>query len=127
MRGPTSRADSSSRAGRNSPVSNRRCGRWRDHRQVIDGILHRVRTGVHWRDLTERFGPWKPVYERHGLWSADETWERLLQQVQADADAAGEIDWDSSVTRWAFEEATASRRPGQGAPCLGGLGHGCGR
>ena len=79
------------------PVSNRRCGRWRDHRQVIDGILHRVRTGVHWRDLPERFGPWKTVYERHRLWSADGTWERLLQQVQAAADAAGEIDWDASV------------------------------
>lgn len=25
------------------------------------------------------------------------TWERLLQQVQAAADAAGEIDWDISV------------------------------
>ncbi|MFF1510052.1 transposase [Streptomyces sp. NPDC058326] len=36
--------------GRFLPVSNRRCGRWRDHRQVIDGILHRVRTGVQWRD-----------------------------------------------------------------------------
>lgn len=47
-----------------------RCGRWRDHRQVIDGILHRVRTGVQWRDLPERFGPWKTVYERHRLWSA---------------------------------------------------------
>lgn len=70
------------------PVSNGRCGRWRDHRQVIDGILHRVRTGVHWRDLPERFGPWKTVYERHRLWSADGTWERLLQQVQAAADAA---------------------------------------
>ncbi|WP_405859461.1 transposase [Streptomyces sp. NBC_00090] len=46
------------------PVSNGRCGRWRDHRQVIDGILHRVRTGVQWRDLPERFGPWKTVYER---------------------------------------------------------------
>ncbi|MGW6577395.1 IS5 family transposase [Streptomyces sp. NPDC054945] len=79
------------------PVSNRRCGRWRDHRQVIDGILHRVRTGVQWRDLPERFGPWKTVYERHRLWSADGTWERLLQQVQAAADAAGEIDWDVSV------------------------------
>ncbi|MEU1290532.1 IS5 family transposase [Kitasatospora sp. NPDC005856] len=79
------------------PVSNRRCGRWRDHRQVIDGILHRVRTGVHWRDLTERFGPWKTVYERHRLWSADGTWERLLQRVQAEADAAGEIDWNISV------------------------------
>lgn len=79
------------------PVSNQRCGRWRDHRQVIDGILHRVRTGVQWRELPERFGPWKTVYERHRLWSADGTWERLLQQVQAAADAAGEIDWDVSV------------------------------
>ncbi|WP_369824369.1 IS5 family transposase [Kitasatospora sp. Root187] len=79
------------------PVSNGRCGRWRDHRQVIDGILHRVRTGVQWRDLPERFGPWKTVYERHRLWSADGTWERLLQQAQAAADAAGEIDWDVSV------------------------------
>lgn len=79
------------------PVSNGRCGRWRDHRQVIDGILHRVRTGVHWRDLPERFGPWKTVYERHRLWSADGTWERLLQQVQAEADAVGAIDWDVSV------------------------------
>ncbi|MEV5416171.1 IS5 family transposase [Streptomyces albogriseolus] len=79
------------------PVSNGRCGRWRDLRQVIDGILHRVRTGVQWRDLPERFGPWKTVYERHRLWSADGTWERLLQQVQAAADIAGEIDWDISV------------------------------
>lgn len=31
------------------------------------------------------------------MWSADGTWERLLQQVQAEADAAGEIDWDISV------------------------------
>ncbi|MGM9337641.1 IS5 family transposase [Streptomyces murinus] len=79
------------------PVSNKRCGRWRDHRQVIDGILHRVRTGVQWRDLPERFGPWKTVYERHRQWSADGTWERLLQQVQAEADAAGELEWDISV------------------------------
>ncbi|MDQ1014493.1 hypothetical protein QFZ43_005797 [Streptomyces afghaniensis] len=64
---------------------------------MIDGILHRVRTGVQWRDLPERFGPWKTVYERHRLWSADGTWERLLQQVQAAADVAGEIDWDISV------------------------------
>ncbi len=79
------------------PVSNGRCGRWRDYRQVIDGILHRARTGVQWRDLPERFGPWKTVYERHRLWSGDGTWERLLQQVQAASDAAGDIDWDISV------------------------------
>ncbi|MGW4851236.1 transposase [Streptomyces sp. NPDC004288] len=36
------------------PVSNGRCGRWRDHRQMIDGILHRVRTGVQWQSLVAR-------------------------------------------------------------------------
>ncbi|MFC9825364.1 IS5 family transposase [Streptomyces erythrochromogenes] len=79
------------------PTGNNRCGRWRDHRQVVNGILHRVRTGVQWRDLPERYGPWKTVYERHRRWSADGTWGRLLQQVQAQADAAGGIDWDVSV------------------------------
>uniref|UniRef100_UPI003570CCC1 IS5 family transposase n=1 Tax=Kitasatospora griseola TaxID=2064 RepID=UPI003570CCC1 len=79
------------------PVSNGRCGRWRDHRQVIDGILYRTRTGVPWRDLPERYGSWKTVHERHRRWSADGTWERLLQRVQAEADAAGGIDWDVSV------------------------------
>ncbi|MEU0381940.1 transposase, partial [Streptomyces cyaneofuscatus] len=52
------------------PTGNNRCGRWRDHRQVVNGILHRVRTGVQWRDLPERYGPWKTVYERHRRWSA---------------------------------------------------------
>ncbi|MGW0877164.1 transposase [Streptomyces sp. NPDC002740] len=49
------------------PVSDRRCGRWPDHRQVIDVILHQARTGVQWRDLPERFGPWKTVYDRQCL------------------------------------------------------------
>ncbi len=46
------------------PVGNGRCGRWWDQRQVIDGILHWVRTGVHWRDLPERLGTRQTVYER---------------------------------------------------------------
>ncbi|RAJ64137.1 putative transposase of IS4/5 family DUF4096 [Streptomyces sp. PsTaAH-130] len=79
---------------------------------MIDGILHRVRTGAHWRDLPERFGPWKTVYERHRLWSADGTWERLLQAVQAEADAVGDIDWavsvDSTIVR-AHQHAAGAR------------------
>ncbi|RPE26643.1 transposase [Streptomyces sp. Ag109_O5-1] len=78
-------------------VSDRRCGRWRDHRQVINGVLYRIRTGVQWRDLPERYGSWKTVHERHRRWSADGTWELLLQRVQAEAGAAGDIDWDVSV------------------------------
>lgn len=79
------------------PTSNNRCGRWRDHRQVINGIIHRLSTGCQWRKLPERFGPWQTVHSRHMLWSADGTWERLLQRVQAIADAAGEVDWNVNI------------------------------
>lgn len=90
---------------------------------MIDGILHRVRTGAQWRDLPERFGPWKTVYERYRLWSADGTWERLLQQVQASADAAGEIDWDVSVDSTvvrAHQHAAGARTDPSPAPASKG-------
>ncbi|MFI9293694.1 transposase [Streptomyces gardneri] len=45
------------------PVSNNRCGRWRDHRQVINGIIHRMGTGVQWRELPERGEPSDPAQE----------------------------------------------------------------
>ncbi|ABP55105.1 hypothetical protein Strop_2661 [Salinispora tropica CNB-440] len=48
--------------------------RWRDHRQVINGILWKLRTGAPWRDLPERFGPWKTCHERLRRWTADGTW-----------------------------------------------------
>ena len=41
-----------------------RGGQWRDHRQVINAILWKLRTGAPWRDLPERYGPWKTARER---------------------------------------------------------------
>ncbi|WP_435246920.1 IS5 family transposase, partial [Streptomyces sp. NRRL F-5630] len=91
-----------------------RGGRWNDHRVVVNGILFRVRTGVPWRDLPERYGSWKTVYERHRRWSADGTWDRILQVVLADADLAGRIDWsmvgvDSTSCR-AHQHAAGARK-----------------
>jgi transposase len=60
---------------------------------VINGILYRLRTGVLWRDLPPRFGPWKTVYERHRRWSADDTWDEILRRLLGQADAEGRIDW----------------------------------
>ncbi|AJC52787.1 putative IS1648 transposase [Streptomyces sp. 769] len=94
------------------PVSNNRCGRWRDHRQVVNGIIHRLSTGVQWRELPERFGPWKTVHKRHLLWSADGTWEMLLQHVLALADAEGNIDWTSmSIPPRCVPTSTPPERP----------------
>ncbi|MFI5571897.1 transposase [Streptomyces sp. NPDC051740] len=36
-----------------------RGGRWRDHRQVIDAIAFKYRTGKPWTDLPGHFGSWK--------------------------------------------------------------------
>ncbi|MDC0773357.1 IS5 family transposase [Streptomyces sp. HD] len=93
-----------------------RGGRWKSHRRVINGILFRQRTGIPWRDLPPRFGKWKTVYDRHRRWSADGTWDRILQAVQADADADGRIDWtmvgvDSTSCRAHQHAAGARARP----------------
>src|SRR5258708_32279609 len=46
------------------PAPGSRSGRWRDHRQVINGILWKLRTGAPWRDLPNRYGPWDTCPER---------------------------------------------------------------
>ena len=33
-------------------------------RSFVDAVIFRARTGVPWRDLPERFGPWQSVYNR---------------------------------------------------------------
>nr|WP_237281890.1 IS5 family transposase [Streptomyces griseochromogenes] len=102
------------------PVSNNRCGRWRDHRQVINGIIHRLGTGAQWRELPERFGPWKTVHKRHLRWSADGIWERLLHHLQAVADAVSDIDWDIDVDSTSIRAhqhaAGAARKPPPALP-----------
>src|SRR5688500_14177873 len=40
----------------------RRGGRWRDHRQVIEAIAWKYRTGSPWRELPDRYGPWQTAY-----------------------------------------------------------------
>jgi len=92
-------------AGRSRP--------WRDHRQVVEGIVFRYRTGVAWRDLPGRFGPWQTVWKRHHRFATDGTWDKLLRVIQAEADAAGRVDWnvsvDSSIVRAHQHSATAKR------------------
>jgi transposase len=46
------------------PASGRPGGQWADHRRVLNGILWKLATGVPWRDLPERYGPWQTCYER---------------------------------------------------------------
>ncbi|MFE1036675.1 IS5 family transposase [Streptomyces sp. NPDC058807] len=80
-------------------------------------MVYKIRTGVSWRDLPERYGPWKTVYTRFRRYALDRVFTQALQQIQAHADAAGEIDWlvqiDSTIVR-AHQHAAATGRKGGG-------------
>jgi transposase len=106
------------------PPDPARGGRWRDHRTVISGILFRERTGITWRDLPERFGPWKTVYQRKRRWAMDGTWTEICQALRIDSDLAEGKDWtvgvDSSAVRAHQHAAGAHRRPVTDRPVKGG-------
>jgi transposase len=40
---------------------------YQDHRRILNGILFVLHTGVPWRDLPERYGPWQTVYSHQSL------------------------------------------------------------
>lgn len=86
-----------------------------EDRQVVNGMVYKIRTGVSWRDLPERYGPWKTVYTRFRRYALDGVFTRALQQIQAHADAVGDIDWlvqiDSTIVR-AHQHAAATGRKG---------------
>jgi transposase len=85
-----------------------------DHRLMVNGVLWRTRTGCPWRGLPARYGNWKTIYNRHRRWSADGTWERVLQGWQRGADG-GQGEWvvgvDSTVVRAHQHAAGARRQP----------------
>jgi transposase len=65
-----------------------------DDRRILNGILWKLATGVPWRDLPERYGPWQTGYTRFWRWTKAGVWDRLFAAVQQQADAAGQIDWE---------------------------------
>ena len=89
--------------------------RWRDHRQVLNAILWKLRTGAPWRDLPERYGPWKTAHERLRLWTKTGLWQKILDEAIVKDDAVGEVEWvisvDSSVVR-AHQHSAGARKKG---------------
>ena len=61
----------------------KRGNRFGDHRQILEGIAWRFRTGSPWRDLPADFGPWQTVWKRHHRWSLDGTYDAMFAQVAA--------------------------------------------
>ncbi|MBB2939911.1 transposase [Amycolatopsis bartoniae] len=84
-----------------------------DDRRVVNGMLFKAKTGVAWRDLPERYGPWTTVYNRFWRWSRTGTLSALVAQVRVIAEAIDELDRevsvDSGIVR-AHQHAAGARR-----------------
>lgn len=101
------------------PKNDRRGRPWKDHRQTLNGIFWILQSGASWRDLPERYGCWKTVYERFRRWRDDGFFDRLLERLQARLDEKGLIDWDL----WCVDGSIVrAHRCAAGAREKGGLG-----
>ena len=58
-----------------STMRKKGCHKWKNDRNVMEGILWKLRTGSPWRDLPKKFCPWKTAYNRFNRWAAKGLWE----------------------------------------------------
>ena len=45
---------------------------------MLNAILYWLNTGIPWRELPERFGPWQSVSSRFRAWTKAGVWEDIL-------------------------------------------------
>src|SRR6266404_2961718 len=77
------------RPGRPAELSNR---------HFLNAVVFIAKTGLPWRDLPERFGPWKTVHSRFSRWNKQGVFERVLKAFADDADDESSIA-DSTCVR----------------------------
>ena len=79
----------------------------RGDRLFVDAVLYRAKTGLPWRDLPERFGPWKSIYNRFSNWAKRGHWATIFKELQLEVDETGSIV-DGSIVR-AHQDAAGGK------------------
>ena len=79
-----------------------------DNRLFVEAILYIARTGVPWRDLPLRFGPWNSNYQRFKRWCEKGVWERVFAQLSQGGDF-GMVAIDSTIVR-AHQHAAGAQK-----------------
>ena len=53
----------------------------KDNRAMLHAMIYWLNTGIAWRDLPERFGPWQSVYTRLRRWNDKGVWSQVLDEL----------------------------------------------
>lgn len=70
-----------------------------DNRNIINGILWRLRCGTAWRDVPEKYGNWNSIYRRFRRWSASSVWESVAITLAETMAESGHYNIDSTSIR----------------------------
>ena len=70
----------------------------RGDRNFVDAVVWIAKTGAPWRDLPERFGSWKTVFNRFSRWTTRGTWEGIFKALSFNLDDVAAL-MDGSVVR----------------------------
>jgi len=70
-----------------------------DNRNIINGILWRLRCGTAWRDVPEKYGKWNSIYRRFRRWSASGVWESVAIALAETMALSGHYSIDSTSVR----------------------------
>ena len=79
----------------------------RGDRLFVDAVVFRAKTGIPWRDLPERLGPWKSVYNRFANWAAKDAWADVFRELRIEVDKTASIV-DGTVVR-AHQDAAGGK------------------
>ena len=71
----------------------------KDNRNVINGILWRLRTGAPWRDVPQKYGNWNSIYRRFRRWCANGVWESVAVALAETMAENGHYNIDSTSVR----------------------------
>ena len=73
-------------------------GRSYDDRLFVNAVLFHAKTGLPWRDLPERYGPYTTAYNRFNRWRKAAVWDRMMDAITQAHD--GEVQMiDTSIVR----------------------------
>jgi transposase len=83
-----------------------------NNRLFVEAVLYRYRAGIPWRDLPERFGPWKAVHTRFSRWAASGVWAKIFRHLAGEADNEYAMI-DSTIVRAHQHSAGAQKKTGK--------------
>ena len=89
-----------------------------DDRTTLNGVFWKLCSGATWRDVPERYGKWRTIYDRFARYRDDGTFDRILHRLRLKLDTEGHIDWSTwmiDATHVRASRAAAGARK-RGAP-----------